>query len=100
MLAYIPLPAPPAAEERSFVADLVRQLEAVGPVARVVVVLNVVLTGVVGGGAVLADWAGGRDVGVAGLPLGILLFVVLVRTLLRPVDVGGLARLKYDYKGA
>jgi hypothetical protein len=99
MLAYLPLPPP--SQTSSVVPDLVRQIAAAGPVERVVLTANVMLTGVVAGGTVLVELAGGRGVGWAGLlPVGILGFVVFLRTQLRPVDVGGLTRLKYDYKGA
>ena len=78
----------------------VRKGEA-GPVDRYLPVLNGVLAGVLGIRGVVV-WRGGD--GVAGgwgvVPLVIYGVVMVARHELRPVDIDGLEKLRYEYKGA
>jgi hypothetical protein len=64
--------------------------------------LNAILTGVVGGGAMLVSWntERGEDFVKAGMPVWILGVVWIVRMQLRPVNVAELAKLRYNYRGA
>ncbi|KAF2840764.1 hypothetical protein M501DRAFT_1014762 [Patellaria atrata CBS 101060] len=99
IMYFFPLP-PPVPDKYRTPWDSI-EIDSVGPLAKYLVYLNGMLSMM----AFLNSWAATRKTGgdyiLQGvIPGFIFILFMIVRIQLRPVDVDGLERLKYHYKGA